>query len=135
MLRAAYRLPLDRPLISIQPLGEMALAEAADSVEPGQDWEVGVDFLPAAPLDLPSFYHRLESMGTSIQVGEGDGLYRMHIHVPDTTQFLPVEYVHTLGTVTNVHLENLMDQVASRAKNAAAAPLRLAKGEPGQRHA
>ena len=71
-------------------------------------------------------------MGTSIQVGEGDGLYRMHIHVPDTTQFLPVEYVHTLGTVTNVHLENLMDQMAARAKNAAAAPLRLAKVEPGQ---
>jgi hypothetical protein len=131
MLRAAYRLPLDRPLISIQPLGEMALAEAAESVEPGQDWEVVVDFRPEVPLDLPSFYQRLESMGTSIQVGEGDGLYRMHIHVPDTTQFLPIEYVHTLGTVTNVHLENLMDQMAARAKNAAA-PLRLAKVESGQ---
>lgn len=132
MLRAAYRLPLDRPLISIQPLSELALADAAESVEPGQDWEVVVDFRPEAPLDLPAFYHRLESMGTSIQVGEGDGLYRMHIHVTDTTEFLPVDYVRTLGTITNVHLENLMDQMAARAKSAAAVPPRLTKVEPGQ---
>ncbi len=132
MLRAAYRLPLDRPLLSVQPLGEMALADAAGSVEPGQDWEVVVDFRPEAPLDVASFYERLEAMGTSIQVGEGDGLYRMHIHVPDATEYQPVEYVRSLGTITNVHLENLMDQMASRAQAAAGSGMRLARVEPGQ---
>ena len=131
MLRAAYRLPLDRPLLSVQPLGEMALADAAGSIEPGQDWEVVVDFRPGAPLDLPTFYDRLGTMGTSIQVGEGDGLYRMHIHVPDSTEFQPIDYVRTLGTITNVHIENLMDQMASRGQ-AARSEIRWAKVEPGQ---
>jgi hypothetical protein len=130
MLRAAYRLPIDRPLVSIQPLSELALADAAESIEPGQDWEVVVDFRPVAPLDLPGFYGRLEALGTSIQVGEGDGLYRMHIHVPDQTQFLPIEYVGTLGTITNVHIENLMDQTAARASKAAQPS--LASVDPGQ---
>ena len=131
MLRAAYRLPIDRPLVSIQPLSELALADAAESIEPGQDWEVIVDFRPQAPLDVPAFYGRLEELGTSIQVGEGDGLYRMHIHVPDQTQFMPIEYVGTLGTITNVHIENLMEQTEARASAAAQAP-RLASVEPGQ---
>lgn len=132
MLRAAYRLPLDRPLVSVQPLGELALAEASESIEPGQDWEVVIDFHPEEPLDIASFYQRLERMGTSIQVGEGDGLYRMHIHVPDATEYQPIDYVRSLGTITNIHLENLMDQMAGRARSAASAEPRLARVEPGQ---
>jgi DAK2 domain fusion protein YloV len=130
MLRAAYRLPLDRPLVSVQPLGELALADASESIEPGQDWEVVVDFHPQNALDLPTFYERLSALGTSIQVGEGDGLYRMHIHVPDGTQFQPIEYIQSLATVTNVHIENLMEQMVAAGRTSA--PLRLTPVQPGQ---
>ena len=50
-------------------------------------------------------------MGTSIQVGEGDGIYRMHIHVPTDKRYEPIDYTMELGTITKVHIENLMIQV------------------------
>ncbi|HSB89393.1 MAG TPA: DAK2 domain-containing protein, partial [Anaerolineales bacterium] len=131
MLRAAYRLPLDRPLVSVQPLSELALADASEAIEPGQDWEIVVDFRPQQALDVPAFYQRLETMGTSIQVGEGDGLYRMHIHVPNATEYEPIEYIRTLGTITNVHMENLMEQMAGGQK-VADRSVPLAKVEQGQ---
>jgi len=110
-LRAAYRQPLDQPLMIVQPLSSLNLEGAAEAIEPGQDWEVIIDFKPMDTFDLQTFYGRLENMGTSIQVGEGDGLYRMHIHVPDQTEYEPIEYIKSLGTVTKVEIENLMDQV------------------------
>ena len=51
-----------------------------EDVEEGQDWEVVVDFRPNSEFELQNFYNQLEKMGTSIQVGEGEGMYRMHIH-------------------------------------------------------
>jgi len=114
MLRAAYRQPLDQAEVHIMPLSSLVLQESSELIEPGQDWEVIVDFQPGAELDLPSFYNRLESMGTSIQVGEGEGMYRVHIHVPKETEYEPIEYVKSLGTVTQVKLENLMSQMAAR---------------------
>jgi DAK2 domain fusion protein YloV len=132
MLRTAHGLPLDRPLASVQPLSSLSLENAVASIEPGQDWEVVVDFRPSAPLDAQAFYKRLEEMGTSIQVGEGDGMYRMHIHVLDNTQYEPIEYVRRLGTITNVALENLMVQMADQAANQSIRSLRLATVEPGQ---
>ncbi len=132
MLRTAYGLPLDQPQVTVQPLSALALESAAEILEPGQDWEVVVDFRPEAPLDLDAFYRRLETLGTSIQVGEGDGMYRMHIHVPDNTQYEPIEYIRTLGTITNVHLENLMAQMADQASQQTLASLRLNPVEPGQ---
>ncbi len=112
MLRYVHGLPLDTPVVLVQALPELNF-DAAASIEPGQDWEVVVDFRPAGALDLPRFYSGLEELGTSIQVGEGDGLYRMHIHVPDRTEYQPIEYIKTLGTITAVRLENLMDQMAA----------------------
>jgi dihydroxyacetone kinase-like predicted kinase len=82
-----------------------------EAIEPGQDWEVVIDFRPGETLNLPAFYERLDAFGTSIQVGEGDGMYRMHIHVPDKTEFEPIEYIRTLGTITNISIENLMVQL------------------------
>ena len=102
-----------------------------ESVEPGQDWEVVVDFEPFEMLDLEGFYTQLSEMGTSIQVGEGEGFYRMHIHVADGTQYTPVEYTRTLGTVHKVAIENLVAQMDTRSKGAKKA-LELAKVEPGQ---
>jgi dihydroxyacetone kinase-like predicted kinase len=116
----------------VQPLSALTLENASEKIEPGQDWEVVVDFRPQGTLDLRSFYQTLEGMGTSIQVGEGDGMYRMHIHVPDETQYKPIEYVRGLGTVTNVHLENLMQQMAERSAQEDIRSLRMATVDPGQ---
>jgi DAK2 domain fusion protein YloV len=110
MLRAAYRLPLDQSLIDIKSLAALEEADLGEAIEPGQDWEVVVDFQPDGKLDLPSFHRDLQGMGTSIQIAEGDGRYRMHIHVPDRTEFAPVEYLRGLGTVIEYRVENLMIQ-------------------------
>ena len=70
-----------------------------------------MDFVPTGELDLISFYGRLEEMGTSIQVGEGEGMYRMHIHVPTEKRYEPIDYIMGIGTVTKVAIENLLAQM------------------------
>jgi DAK2 domain fusion protein YloV len=114
MLMSVYRQPLDQAQAVVKPLSAIAIESATEVIEPGQDWEVVVDFIPNDGLELQAFYGRLEEMGTSIQLGEGDGIYRMHIHVPDDTQYKPVEFVRSVGTVTKVMIENLMEQVQSQ---------------------
>lgn len=112
MVRWIYGLPLDTaPAMTVQPLSLLDLETSLDAMEEGQDFEVVVDFKPEGTLDLEKFYSELEGMGTSIQVGEGDGIYRMHIHVPTEKRYEPIDYTMTLGTVTNVAIENLMAQM------------------------
>jgi DAK2 domain fusion protein YloV len=132
MLRAAYRQPLDQPITSVQPLSALKLEEAAHAVEPGQDWEVVVDFRPNGSLDLEDFYTNLEELGTSIQLGEGDGMYRMHIHVPDETEYEPIDYIRGLGTITNVAIENLMIQVEEGTSGSGISELSVQHVEQGQ---
>ncbi len=132
MLRDIYGLPLDQALASVQPLSALKLQDAAQSVEPGQDWEVVIDFRPASPLDVQGFYARLEEIGTSIQVGEGDGIYRMHIHVPTSAKAEPEKYVETLGTIKRVMFENLMEQMAEQTVQARSSAIKLAPVTPGQ---
>jgi len=132
MLRAAYRLPLDQPLLSVQPLSLLDLDRAAESIEPGQDWEVIIDFSPEEPLDLKNFYSGLEEIGTSIQVGEGDGIYRMHIHVPDKKEYEPIEYIKPLGTITNIAIENLMVQTAKPEDEHPLSEIHLQPIKPGE---
>jgi DAK2 domain fusion protein YloV len=132
MLRSAYRQPLDQPLASVQPLSALAIEEASHAVEPGQDWEVVVDFRPNGSLDLEDFYSHLEEIGTSIQLGEGDGIYRMHIHVPDKDEYKPIDYIRALGTVTNVAIENLMIQVEPGADKTSLEQFRLQPVEAGE---
>lgn len=132
MLRSAYRQPLDQPLAAVQPLSALALEEVSHAVEAGQDWEVVVDFRPNGSLDLENFYSQLEEMGTSIQLGEGDGMYRMHIHVADRDEYKPIDYIRELGTVTNVAIENLMVQMETGSEKASIEELRLQPVEPGQ---
>lgn len=131
MLRGAYRLPLDQPTHKVKQLGSFAFDAAEQAIEPGQDWEVVVDFRPQGSLELEAFHNQLESLGTSIQVGEGEGMYRMHIHVPDGAQYLPIDYIRKIGTVTKVHIENLMDQV-ELGGGRSARELQLAHAQPGQ---
>jgi fatty acid kinase len=100
-------------------------------VEEGQDYEVVVDFLPADDFELQKFYRRLEEMGTSIQVGEGDGMYRMHIHVPLEKRYEPIDYIMGIGTITKVAMENLLAQMDDIQK-AKASRISFTKVEPGQ---
>ena len=106
--------PLDTAIATVRPLADMILENTMESIEPGQDFEVIVDFKPKNSLDLIGFYADLEEMGTSIQVGEGDGMYRLHIHVPTENLYHPIDYTRSLGTVTKVAIENLLDQMESR---------------------
>ncbi len=112
MLRYIKGQSLDTAAGVVRPLSDMVLENAMEAIEPGQDFEVVVDFRPNEQLDLIGFYEELEQMGTSIQVGEGDGIYRLHIHVPTDKLYTPIDYTRSLGTVTKIAIENLIDQMA-----------------------
>lgn len=131
MVRWINGLQLHEAESSVPPLAAMNLEHALEEVEEGQDYEIVVDFRPNGELDLQTFYSALEDMGTSIQVGEGDGMYRMHIHVPTEKRYEPIDYTMTLGTVTNVAIENLMAQMDEIGAQAGAHDYKLAVVEPG----
>ncbi|NUQ85913.1 MAG: DAK2 domain-containing protein [Anaerolineales bacterium] len=131
MLRHVYGEPLDVPLASVQPLSAMNLESAMQEVEEGQDYEVVVDFFPNDGFELQSFYSRLEGMGTSIQVGEGEGMYRMHIHVPLEKRYEPIDYIMGIGTITKVAMENLLAQMDDIQKNKEQT-INFTAVEPGQ---
>ncbi|NMB53517.1 MAG: DAK2 domain-containing protein [Leptolinea sp.] len=114
MQRHMKGLPLETAIATVQPLAAMNLEETMEEVEPGQDYEVVVDFRPDEPLNLEQFYEGLSEIGTSIQVGEGDGMYRMHIHVATEKKYEPIEYTLKLGTITKVAMENLVAQMENR---------------------
>ncbi len=132
MLRFARGESLDTPTAIVQPLSAMNLENTMDSIEPGQDYEVVVDFVPRQELDLPKFYSELEKIGSSIQVGEGEGMYRMHIHVPTDKRYEPIDYVLTLGTITKIGMENLLAQMEGINHKASGAHIEVANIEPGQ---
>jgi DAK2 domain fusion protein YloV len=132
ILRYAQGQSLDTAIAQVKPLSEMTLENTMDSVEPGQDFEVIVDFRPSQDLDLVEFYRRLEDMGTSIQVGEGDGMYRMHIHVPTENLYHPIDYTRTLGVVTKVAIENLVAQMEDQQDQCDDSLPTCAPVEPGQ---
>ncbi len=110
-LRHIYGEPLDVAVATVQPLSSLKFDNAMEAVEEGQDYEVVVDFFPNTQFELRKFYDRLEQMGTSIQVGEGEGMYRMHIHVPLDKRYEPVDYIMSVGTITKVAMENLVAQM------------------------
>lgn len=132
MLRYLNGQPLDVALTTLQPLAAMKLDSTLESIEPGQDFEVVVDFQPRAILDLEGFYRELEKMGTSIQLGEGDGIYRLHIHVPTEKLYAPIEYTRSIGTVTKAAIENLVAQMEEIEAASLGSKLTLAPVEPGQ---
>jgi DAK2 domain fusion protein YloV len=95
----------------LKPLAEFDLEHTLETVEDGQDYEVVLDFKPKADFNLQEYYKGLEPIGTSIQVGEGDGIYRMHIHTELAKRFEPIAYTEGLGVVKKVMMENLRDQM------------------------
>ncbi len=132
MYRRLTNQPLDTPTFSVQPLSMMNIQEAQEIIEPGQDYEVIVDFKPSNPLNLDHFYNDLMEIGTSIQVGEGDGFYRMHIHVPSEKRYDPIDYTMRIGTVVKVAMENLIEQMNGNHPSTSASAAHLATIEPGQ---
>ncbi len=90
-----------------------------------------VDFVPRETLDLQKFYSGLEKIGTSIQVGEGEGMYRMHIHVPTEKRYEPIDYVMSLGTITKIAMENLVAQMEAKGQKPSTARLELAHRRTG----
>lgn len=131
MLRHVYGESLETPTVTVQPISSMQMQDAMETVEEGQDYEVVVDFMPSNDFDLHKFYGRLEEMGTSIQVGEGDGMYRMHIHVPLEKRYEPIDYIMGIGTITKVAMENLLAQMDDIQKSKASR-IEFAAVEPGQ---
>lgn len=132
MLRFIKGQALDISVGTVRPLSEMVFQNTLESVEPGQDFEVVVDFRPDYSLDLAQFYGTLEQMGTSIQVGEGDGIYRLHIHVPTPNLYSPIDYTRSIGTVTKVAIENLVDQMEKRDQACDETQPNITPIEPGQ---
>ncbi|MBC7878806.1 MAG: DAK2 domain-containing protein [Anaerolineales bacterium] len=129
MLRHVYGESLETPTMNVQALSAMNMQGAMEEVEEGQDYEIVVDFVPNGELDLGSFYGKLEEMGTSIQVGEGEGMYRMHIHVPTENRYVPIDYIMGIGTVTKVAIENLLAQMDDIQKSK---QIQFSTVEPGQ---
>ncbi len=133
MLRYVRGEPLDASQAAeVVALDLSAVGAAMDAAEPGQEWEVIVDFRPRGMLHLPTLYERLSEMGTSIQVGEGDGLYRVHVHLLKVKRHAPIELVEELGTVVKVHMENLLDQLEGAPAAGGADDVPLQACAPGQ---
>ncbi len=104
-------LDINAEIPDVVSLAQLDSLNEEETIEPGQDYEVVVDFIPNKELELSAFYDRLSDIGTSIQVGEGDSMYRMHIHVPTENLYAPINYIMELGTVTKVAIENLIAQM------------------------
>jgi DAK2 domain fusion protein YloV len=108
---------LDKTVTEVLPLSDMEMENAMENIEPGQDYEVVIDFSPEPTFNLEEYYDELSKMGTSIQVGEGDGMYRMHIHVPLDHRYHPIDHTMKLGTIQKVMMENLIAQMDERKNN------------------
>ena len=114
MLKMLQGQPLDGSGATLKPLAELDLTNAMETVEEGQDYEVVIDFAPHAGFLLEQYYEDLSQIGTSIQVGEGDGIYRMHIHTELGKRFEPITYTETQGVVKKIMMENQLDQMENR---------------------
>lgn len=114
MLRYINNLPVEVDSVlqkNLLPIQQINLQNVNESIEPGQDFEIVIDFSPNVEFSLENFYSGLSEIGTSVQVGEGDDIYRMHIHVSKEKKYEPIEYVGKKGIIKKVYIENLNDQV------------------------
>lgn len=132
MLRFVHGQSLETPQKSVQPLASMITDISLNGIEPGQEVEVVVDFYPKQELDLNSFYKDLEKIGTSIQVGEGDGLFRLHIHVTNDRKDEPLTYIQSFATWQKATYENLVTQMENMVVQKPETIYALAPVEPDQ---
>ena len=115
MSRLIRNEPLDKSEMTTIPIALMDI-DQSENIEPGQDYEVVIDFRPNQYFELQRYYDQLEQIGTSIQVGEGDDIFRMHIHVATEKRYEPIDYTMNQGTITKVYIENLLDQMENKPK-------------------
>ncbi len=54
--------PLDKPIAEVLPLSEMNLDNAMETVEPGQDYEVVIDFKPEDGFNLEKYYEASKTL-------------------------------------------------------------------------
>ena len=108
---------LEAPTIMVKPISALELSQTMEAVEPGQDYEVVIDFVPSNEFNLDVFYEGLTHIGTSIQVGEGDDMYRMHIHVPLESRYEPISFTEKMGTINKIFMENLVAQMEGSKSN------------------
>ena len=132
MLRYLNDEPLGTPLTNVQPLSLLHLDDAMNTIEPGQDYEVVIDFAPDEPFNVEKYYDSLSDMGTSIQMGEGEGIYRMHIHVPTDKRYSPIDYTMQIGTISKVYIENLIAEMESLKEKSGSTEIELLPVQPGQ---
>lgn len=130
MLRLIEGDPLDKPVAEVKPLSDMNLDQTLETIEPGQDYEVIIDFKPSTLFDLNDYYDGLSEIGTSIQVGEGDGIYRMHIHVPTENRYHPIDYTMSVGNIQKIMMENLLEQLNN--SKVKARKVKLSSVQPGE---
>ena len=116
---------LQTPVIPVRPLHEFQFEETMEEIEEGQDVEVVIDFIPEDGKVNQDFFDALDGLGTSIQIGEGDGMYRVHIHVPEENQFEPIHLVNKIGKWTNISMENLVLQMEELNRQSAAKKIEL----------
>ena len=114
MLRLLQNQPLDISATLVKPLAEIDMTNTMEKIEAGQDYEVVIDFEPATDFQLTDYYEGLEKIGTSIQMGEGDGMYRMHIHTPIDKRYEPIAFTEKVGSVKKIMMENLQEQMDHR---------------------
>jgi hypothetical protein len=110
MLRHLNGEPVDLEPITAAPA--FAPSAKLEGIEEGQDFELIFDLKPRPDLDWNTMHQQLSTFGTSIQVGWGDEALKIHIHVPTEKFYRTQEYAFTLGTVTNIAVENLQEQLA-----------------------
>jgi DAK2 domain fusion protein YloV len=132
MLRFLKGQPLEAAEVSVKPLSAMDLDRIREKIEPGQDFEWVIDFQPIGELDSNKFSDGLKKIGTSIQIGEGDGMYRMHIHVPNQNRDLPLDFVSKLGTILKWTGENLVAQMEEQQFHSQPVKVDLASVTAGQ---
>ena len=113
MLRHLCGDPVDvTPDKKFAPLDTTDIEDLLEAVDPSQEWEVVVDLQPYEDAMLDIFYAKLESVGTSIQIGEGEDVLKVHIHLRKDKRFEPITLAEDVGTVINVHMENLIHQIS-----------------------
>ena len=113
MLRHLCGDPVDvAPDRKFAPLDTTNIGDLLEAVAPSQEWEVVVDLQPYEDAILDIFYAKLESVGTSIQIGEGEDVLKVHIHLRKDKRFEPIMLAEDVGTVVNVHMENLIHQIS-----------------------
>jgi dihydroxyacetone kinase-like predicted kinase len=88
-------------------------------LDAGQDWEIVVDITLGEGHTMADLQSLLDPIGTSLQIGDGDGMCRVHVHLAEGRQYEAIESIRGLGVVLRVSLENLRAQIGAAGASSA----------------